>query len=238
VPSLLPRLRACAHSDAAPPRLLLSQVACAFSADDAAALTTLELRRSADSSFPETSSTTTLGPLPAAALAGAAAATFAADDAAAPAGATSALYYSVRGATTGGAGAWSAPFAAVDGTAALFAAPGGAAAAPNAPCGAYATPCGAIADALALAAPSQPILLLPGTYAGAGNRNLTMAGQARAQRGRARHSIVAQQRLLGCFFDASGCISLTLRCLRACAAVARRGVAGRRGGDGAGLRRR
>jgi hypothetical protein len=166
-------------------------VACAFPAADASALVSIDIRRSSDPTFPSSVSFTTasLGPFAASALLGTTftAGAFGADDASAPAPGTAPLFYSVRGTTSAGTGLWSPPFAAVDGRAALFAAPGGAAAAASAACGSYSSPCGAIADALSAASsPAQPVLLLPGTFSGAGNRGLSMAGVVRRTLARAR----------------------------------------------------
>ena len=147
------------------------QVSCKFSVD-ASAVTQLALRWSADPTFPA-ASTTVIGPYPASAFAGSGinAGSFVASD---TSSSGRLVYYSVLGNAASVNGTWSAAFATADGIGALFAAPNGAAA-PS--CGTFNAPCGAIADVLA--APSSPILLLPGNFSGPGNCGLNMAGKVR-----------------------------------------------------------
>lgn len=159
------------------------QVACAFSNADAATLTSIDIRRSFDPGFAagvtitytrqaaQLATSQVISSTPSVA--------YEADDVSSPAPVLLPVYFSMRANSAGGVGAWSTPFAAVDGRAAVFASPRGVVAATGVACGTYSTPCSQIADALTVALPNQPVLLLPGNFSGPGNRGLSMNGQVR-----------------------------------------------------------
>ncbi len=145
-------------------------------------LTAFDLRRSSDPTFPTGNATAALDAVPVSQLRNVTdppGVYGTLDPLVAQAPGTTLYWYMIRGVSaTGAVSAWSAPFFTVSATTpgTLFASPTGAS---SAPCGTFSVPCGNVQDALDAAQTGAKVFLLHGSYAGARNCGLTMAGKVR-----------------------------------------------------------